>query len=563
MERVLATARAILATSALVAIFVDDSNPARFVELAYSLLVVYVIQSLVVLAWLRLRAEVPSWLVLGVHASDIFWPAVITIFTEGPTSPFFVLFSFPLLAAAYRWGFRETVATASAAISVLFAETILVTVAGYGPLFAEGQFELNRAIMRGVYLLILGLLLGYLADEDKLLRAETSAVSRVMGLGRVEEGLRGTLRDVLREVQQISGARQVLLAAHDTVSQRYFLWELWRPPGQTEISAHLAELETEQVPVYFPVPPAAGWFWAQSPGRNRESFGLDPEGRRLRAPLSPPPDSFLATHPFHTLMGVAFRFGEDWQGRLLVLDPAAEKNQERELRYLQRLISQAGPSIYTVYLLQRLRARAGAMERARVARDLHDGILQSLVAVEMQVDVLRRQSAGQPASFGNELARIQDELRQEVQNLRELMEQMRPVNLTPQQLLEFLAEAVEKFRRTTGISATFVCEREDVTLSPRVCRELVRIVQEALVNVRKHSGAQHVVVRFAAQNGRWKLEVDDDGRGYPFSGRFDLAQLDAERKGPLVIKERVRTLGGAITVESNPGKGSRLEIILP
>jgi signal transduction histidine kinase len=96
-----------------------------------------------------------------------------------------------------------------------------------------------------------------------------------------------------------------------------------------------------------------------------------------------------------------------------------------------------------------------------------------------------------------------------------------------------------------------------------VCRELARIVQEALVNVRKHSQAAHVVVRFASHDGRWKLVVDDDGRGFPFAGRFDLAQLDADRRGPLVIKERVRTLGGEITIESTPGRGSRLEITLP
>ena len=262
-------------------------------------------------------------------------------------------------------------------------------------------------------------------------------------------------------------------------------------------------------------------------------------------------------------MGVSFRFGEDWQGRLFVLDPAAESYQERELRFLQRLLAQIGPSVYSVYLLQRLRARAGAMERARVARDLHDGILQSLIAVEMRVDVLRRRAAGQPPAIADELAHIQDALRQEVQDLRELMEQMRPVNLTPQQLLDFLADAAEKFQRATGIATTFVCEREEVALSPRVCRELARIVQEALVNVRKHSGAQHVVLRFAAHNGRWRLVVDDDGRGFPFAGRFDLAQLDSERKGPLVIKERVRSLGGEITVESTPGRGSRLEITLP
>jgi len=83
------------------------------------------------------------------------------------------------------------------------------------------------------------------------------------------------------------------------------------------------------------------------------------------------------------------------------------------------------------------------------------------------------------------------------------------------------------------------------------------------VNVRKHSGARHVLVRFAAQDGTWRLVIDDDGHGFDFSGRLSQAELDAARKGPLVIKERVRSIGGELAIESHPGQGTRLEITLP
>jgi signal transduction histidine kinase len=143
------------------------------------------------------------------------------------------------------------------------------------------------------------------------------------------------------------------------------------------------------------------------------------------------------------------------------------------------------------------------------------------------------------------------------------MQQMRPLDLKGGQFLDYLADVVERFRRETGISAQLVSSLDEVALPPRVGRELVRIVQEALVNIRKHSGARNVLVRFAAQDNKWVLVIDDDGQGFEFEGKMSLSDLDASRRGPGVIKERVRTLGGELVVESQPGRGSHLEVTLP
>ncbi len=70
------------------------------------------------------------------------------------------------------------------------------------------------------------------------------------------------------------------------------------------------------------------------------------------------------------------------------------RNRERELRFAQNALRQVAPALYSIYLFRRLRSRAGAMERARVARELHDTAIQSLISIEMQVDVLRRRSNG-------------------------------------------------------------------------------------------------------------------------------------------------------------------------
>ena len=88
-----------------------------------------------------------------------------------------------------------------------------------------------------------------------------------------------------------------------------------------------------------------------------------------------------------------------------------------------------------------------------------------------------------------ELGRIQELLRNEVLNLRELMQTMRPVDVGRHQFLDFMAELVERFSRDTGIAVRFISELQEVTVPDATCRELVRVVQEGLVNIRKHSGA--------------------------------------------------------------------------
>src|SRR5262249_48964865 len=146
---------------------------------------------------------------------------------------------------------------------------------------------------------------------------------------------------------------------------------------------------------------------------------------------------FSEVHPFAQMCAITFLVGQELSGRIYLLEPHFSPNTEDELRFLQELVRQISPAVYNLYLLRRLRKRAGALERARLVRELHDGAVQSLIGVEMQVDVLRRNYNGaegtseeeavpaQRAQFmAEELERIQNLLREEVLKLRELMQQM-------------------------------------------------------------------------------------------------------------------------------------------
>jgi two-component system nitrate/nitrite sensor histidine kinase NarX len=357
-------------------------------------------------------------------------------------------------------------------------------------------------------------------------------------------------------------ASGVLVAIREHQTGSAYLWEGAREAPAAGVHVSLSDVHPPEHEAYLDTP-ADGW--RAEPARGRDggtrAVGLDAGGRHLPADLGPAAAAIRDRHGARALVSAALAFGADWSGRVILLDP--KRRSEEDLRSLQSLVRQLAPAVENVYLLRRLRTRAGAAERARVARELHDGVIQSLIGLEMRVDVLRQQALARGAQDAAPLADIQDLLRGEVVAVRELMEQMRPVDVGPRDLLDHLAVMVDKFRRESGIASVFVSELSELTLPPRVCREVARIVQEALVNVRKHAAASNVLVRLDRQDGCCVLVVDDDGRGFDFRGRVSQAALDAERKGPMVIKERVREAGGEMSIDSTPGHGSRLEIRIP
>jgi signal transduction histidine kinase len=495
------------------------------------------------------------------------------LFTTSERGPFFLFFVFVMAAAAYRWGLWETVGTAVTASGLLWLEGWAVNAglervanswlgAMHLPRLGMSMHHVNpqQLFMSSVYLMVLGLLLGYMSENEKKLRAERVVITRVLSSARVEAGLTQTMQEILGEVLNLYGARRVLSASQESNSYRVFLADVHRSSDGTHLLRWRDALPDTEAAYLFDSPADALYAWRN--GKRVDAVLLDGSGKRLRETDTTFLDTLMRVETFQSVGSVAFGFGREWSGRVFIFDPERMGDPEEELRFLQEFSQQVGPAIYNVYLMRRLRERAGAVERARFARELHDGAIQSLIAVEMQLDVVRRQSGQQPV-VTSELSRIQKLLREEVLKLRELMQAMKSFEVDAERLPGFVADTVERFRRETGISAEFVSEIEKVDLPQKVCRELARIVQESLVNVRKHSGARHVFVRLAQRAGNVQLTVEDDGRGFPFSGRLSETELAMTGKGPAVIRERVRLLAGELTIESNPGHGARVEVRVP
>jgi signal transduction histidine kinase len=202
-------------------------------------------------------------------------------------------------------------------------------------------------------------------------------------------------------------------------------------------------------------------------------------------------------------------------------------------------------------------------ERSRMSRDLHDGILQTLLSLNIQLDVLRHKFPWTPEQAGAELQNLQKTVQLESQELRRMVTELRPIRVESADMRELMLGFAERYKMESNLAVDLFIEDRDLRIPDRVCRELFQIYRESLNNIKKHAKATHVVVKLGQDEAKVSLVVDDNGQGFSFSGNFASEELDRLRLGPISIKERTRSVGGTLTVESNPGHGARLTVEIP
>ena len=558
IERVLASVRLVLAISSLLLLKLDPTQAFRY-EYAQGFLLLYLAHSIGLLVVLQMRNEISSQFSIIAHAADIVWPAVISLFGAGPASPFFLYFIFALLAAAFRWGMRETGLTTIAVVITMALDAFVRMRTPLGAIV--GEASVATFIMRSVYLTIFSFLIGYISEAEKRRSVEALSISRISSTVRIEAGLKGTVQTVMQEMLNLFGGQELLVVTREAEGRIVMLWRAQRSKGNMVFTWRQLDENEQQEYLCVMGEDSAGAVWRHK--NTTSAITLDKNGLRTDGQACYLAARFVDEHPFETLLACAIAIAPEVSARVLLFDPTLGGRAETQLRFLQDLANLVAPSVYNVYLLRRLRSRAAAVERARVSRELHDGVVQSLHAIAFRLYALRTRSAIAPDEREQELLEVQQLVQNEAANVRHLIHQLEPLDFDPRHLVDFLAGMVTRYRQDTGIGAQFVCDIAQVNLPPATCREIAGILREALANVRRHSGAQNVLVRLGRQRGGWSLVVEDDGRGFEFSGRLSHAELEESRRGPLVIKQRVRAIEGELTIISRAGQGARLEIKIP
>ena len=192
-------------------------------------------------------------------------------------------------------------------------------------------------------------------------------------------------------------------------------------------------------------------------------------------------------------------------------------------------------------------------ERARIARDLHDEVNQSLTGLLLRLEAVR---ANAPVELARELNETKALANQAMEELLALARQLRPTALDDLGLKAALAGNVDELKSSSGVRASFEAEGDFSDLPADAQLVLYRVAQEALSNAAQHAGAESVLVRLSRDNGQAELTITDDGRGFT----FDQASRGLGLGG---MRERALLVGGDLRIESRPQVGTRVRLRVP
>src|SRR5216684_6572543 len=477
----LAYARPVIATLAILGLL--ELRPAREVQTSLAFLIAYVLAAILILVLERALRRYHWRLPL---ACDILAAGIFLYLSPEQIPTWFLMF-FVAFAAGYRWNLRYSVSLCFGLLLLGFALQM------HWKLPAPGTRDLvfSVSLFTAAFLGTVGL--AFLGDLNRQFAAQQDFLSRISNTMHVDLGLAESLRLLLEELCAEFQTEGALLAYRDADLERIFVWRMRSGEGERLVPENLPLTRADG---FLVDDMEASLCWNSLEGRG-DGFGWDRRNKQVLKILPRIPGPTQQEFGIKNFASVAFDQEGHAAGRLFLTNRrlGQEPFAAEHLEWFERIAAHISASLENVFMLRHLRARAIEAERSRISRDLHDGILQTLLSVEIQLDVLRRKLPGTPDQAASGLATLQQTVRNETDELRRMVTDLRPLRVQSADLLDLMHGFAERFRNESALALDLLIDAAELQLPDRICRDLFQIYRESLHNVKKHAHASHVVVK--------------------------------------------------------------------
>lgn len=537
VEQAIALGRAALGTFSVFAIWIDPTQPERHVALVYGLLAAYAVLAWAFAAYSFVHPVTEFWR-RGSHAVDVAFFSIILALTGGATSAFFVVLTLLLLIATLRWEWRGAAITGATLALVL-----LILVIGDADRLRSERPDLDRIILRGAYLVIAGAMLAYFGALRERSREQIGILtgSRALLLG------------------EPAGVQGVLARARELVMCRSVL-AVWRTEEEPLLRSGIVKDGGE----HFDAKPPEAWGNVVAPELGTSILYVDIAKGRVsdeggsrflgRSPVSP---ALCAEFQIRRALVVPFA-GTFVRGHAFFLEPLRSQIGQESWGAISA--ARLALELDTEVLRERAAETATARERLRLARELHDGVLQGLTAIALQ---LRTLGSKVPLVSRNDLGSIRKMLSEEQRKLRWIVDSGRAKGGAERSSFTAACQRqAEDLARRWRCSVT-VNGPDDLGIPAEIAREIALIFEESVANAVRHGGATAVSMDLEPAEGSLRIRISDNGTGLPTgAGAFDGAELEVRGIGPLSVRQRTAQLGGSLYLYSAE-HGLVLDLSLP
>jgi len=197
-------------------------------------------------------------------------------------------------------------------------------------------------------------------------------------------------------------------------------------------------------------------------------------------------------------------------------------------------------------------------ERRRIARELHDGLLQSLATHLLRLETCRKHFLESPEDLNRELQSIEDDARNSMKLIRRFLASEEPHSFPPGMLLEYLKGDLRFLRDGLGMQVLFETEPEDLNIPESIEHDLYFVLREGLMNITRHAQASRADLILNQTETEIRGSLRDDGIGFE-----PVDAGNGHGLGLTSMKERIEKLRGELDIQSSPGKGARISFVLP
>jgi signal transduction histidine kinase len=547
VETLIARGRLILAVFLLLALRVADlrtSGPAFRVAIAF--LAYAGVLALVV----RTRfGDGPRW-PGATHAVDLTAYALLLFLLGGAATPLLGWFLFLLVGATLRWGWRGALTTGSVAVALHVAVGAGAVGFMRAPGMTPAQF-ITLALLMGVMTIFVGLVGAY---EDW----RGGQLARLAAwTGPDPDNPLLLPNEMLAQTSLVLEAPRTLLVWEeaDEPWTEFALWSDQRVERFREPPGTFGEVVAERVR-------DASFFCRDLAARLPVTFVRAGDG--LASWTGTPIDQRLRERfAIRALAGWPLR-GDEFRGWLFCLDKPGFSLQDLTVGDVVADLTAARLS--QAYLVRSMRETAVTTERLRLARDLHDGVLQTLTGAALQLQTARRLLGVDARAAEDRLSQVQRIIAAGQNDLRFFIHQLGPRRPADGggavDLQGRVSELADRVRRQWGVPVVVAAEPAPLQIPDRLVNDVFLLIHEALVNAARHAHATSIQLALLREPHQLSIAVADDGKGFPFEGRFTLEDLARDQRGPRTLRERVAALNGSMLLETGRG-GSRVRMVVP